>query len=583
MIQYIKRLVGEDAKKLICPIALSILDSLFNSCMYGVMLFTLIDLSNGEFSGRDLLTYTLVLVGIFVIRCVLQAISFTQAQCLGPRVSRKLRLEVGNHIRKLNLGFFTKNSIGKLNSVLLSDISDYEVIITHCLCDFIKVVSFTVMSLVFAFVINWKYGLVMLLLIVLALPLLLKSGKVSGKKAGQLRNTNQNVISRLVEYVNGIKTFRLYNLTGSKFARLDHELQTLRKDSISSEIAVMPLALSFYVITSLIVPVTLIMGGYLYAAGEIEIVKFLIILLLSVSLANIMGALSSIYPQIKSITKASENICNVLDEKPFSYEEEKNQLTSFDIAFSKVDFAYENNVPILKNVSFEAKQGTTTALIGPSGSGKTTIVSLLARFWDTTGGTISVGGVDIKKISPDVLTKYMAIVFQEVYLLNDTIMNNIRIGRPEATDEEVFEAAKAARCHEFITKMEKGYETVIGEGGSTLSGGEKQRISIARALLKDAPIVLLDETTSNLDADNEKDIQRAFDRLMKEKTVLVIAHRLNTIRNADNILVLEKGVIKEEGTHEQLLAEQGWYYGICQEQEKARKWKIKSDQGGCFA
>jgi len=211
-----------------------------------------------------------------------------------------------------------------------------------------------------------------------------------------------------------------------------------------------------------------------------------------------MGALSSIYPQIKSITKASENICNVLDEKPFSFEEEKKQLTSFDIAFSKVDFAYEKNVPILKNVSFEAKQGTTTALIGPSGSGKTTIVSLLARFWDTTGGTISVGGVDIKKISPDVLTKYMAIVFQEVYLLNDTIMNNIRIGRPEATDEEVFEAAKAARCHEFITKMEKGYETVIGEGGSTLSGGEKQRISIARALLKDAPIVLLDETTSNL-------------------------------------------------------------------------------------
>ena len=193
------------------------------------------------------------------------------------------------------------------------------------------------------------------------------------------------------------------------------------------------------------------------------------------------------------------------------------------------------------------------------------------------------GGVDIKKISPDVLTKYMAIVFQEVYLLNDTIMNNIRIGRPEATDEEVYEAAKAARCHEFITKMEKGYETVIGEGGSTLSGGEKQRISIARALLKDAPIVLLDETTSNLDADNEKDIQRAFDRLMKEKTVLVIAHRLNTIRNADNILVLEKGVIKEEGTHEQLLAEQGWYYGICQEQEKAKDWKIKSDQGGCFA
>lgn len=582
MVQYIKRLVGEDTKRLIWPIMLSIFDSLFNSCMYGVMLLALNDLSNGEFSRRNLLTYTLMLIGVFVIRCVLQAISFTQAQCLGPQVSRKLRLEVGNHIRRLNLGFFTKNSIGKLNSVLLSDISDYEVIITHCLCDFIKVVSFTILSLAFAFGINWKYGLVMLLLIVLALPLLLKSGTVSGKKAEQLRKTNQNVISRLVEYVNGIKTFRLYNLIGSKFERLDQELQTLRKDSISSEIAVMPLALSFYAVTSLIVPVTLIMGGYLYVTGEIEIVKFLIILLLSISLANIMGALSSIYPQIKSITKASENICNVLDEKPFSYDEGKKQLTNFDITFSGVDFAYEKNVPILKNVSFEAKQGTTTALIGPSGSGKTTIVSLLARFWDTTGGSVFVGGIDIKKISPDVLTKYMAIVFQDVYLLNDTIMNNIRIGRPEATDEEVFEAAKAARCHEFILKMDKGYETIIGEGGATLSGGEKQRISIARALLKDAPIVLLDETTSNLDADNEKDIQRAFDRLMKKKTVLVIAHRLNTIRRADNILVLEKGIIKEEGNHEQLLTEHGWYYNICQEQEKAKNWKIKSSAGECL-
>lgn len=583
MIQYIKRLVGEDAKKLISPIVLSVLDSLFNSCMYGVMLFTLIDLSEGKFSYKDLKVYTLILVGVFVVRCVVQAISFTQAQCLGPRVSRKLRLQVGNHIRKLNLGFFTKNSIGKLNSVLLSDISDYEVIITHCLCDFIKVVSFTVLSLVFAIAINWKYGLIMVLLIAVALPFLLKSGKVSGKNAEQLRRTNQNVISRLVEYVNGIKTFRLYNLTGSRFQRLDQELQNLRKDSVSSEIAVMPLSLSFYAITSLIVPITLIMGGFLYATGEIEVVKFLIMILLSVSLANIMGALSSIYPQIKSITKASENICNVLDEKPFSFEKQNQELNQFDIEFSNVDFAYEENVKILKDVSFKVKQGTTTALIGPSGSGKTTIVSLLARFWDTTGGTISVGGIDIKNISPDVLTKYMAIVFQEVYLLNDTIMNNIRIGRPDATDEEVYQAAKAARCHEFITKMEKGYETVIGEGGSTLSGGEKQRISIARALLKDAPIVLLDETTSNLDADNERDIQRAFDRLMKEKTVLVIAHRLNTIRNADNILVLEKGVIKEEGTHEQLLAEKGWYYSICQEQEKAKNWEIKSDKGECLA
>lgn len=576
MIEYIKRLAGSDARKMISPIVLSIIDSLFNSCMFGVMLFTLIDLSNSEFSLENLLIYSLVLTAVFVIRCILQAVSFTQAQCLGPLVSRKLRLSVGNHIRTLNLGFFNKNSIGKLNSVLTSDISDYEVIITHCLCDFIKVISFTIMSLVFAFAIDWKYGLLITTLIAIALPLLIHSGTISGKQAGQLRKTNQNVISRLVEYVNGMKTFRLYNLTGSRFERLDHELKALRKDSISSELAIIPLALSFYAITSLIVPVTLIMGGYLLSSSEINVAEFMIIILLSVSLANIMGALSSIYPQIKSISKASENICSVLDEKPFTYDETYKEIKKYDIVFSKVSFAYEKEVPILKQVSFKVKQGTTTALIGPSGSGKTTVASLLSRFWDVTEGSISIGGVDIKKIAPDTLTKYMAIVFQEVYLLHDTIMNNIRIGRPDATDEKVYEAAKAARCHEFILNMEQGYDTMIGEGGSTLSGGEKQRISIARALLKDAPIVLLDETTSNLDADNEKDIQRAFNRLMKNKTVLVIAHRLNTIRNADNILVLEKGVIKEAGNHEQLLKQKGWYYGICQEQEKAKDWKVRT-------
>lgn len=577
MIQYIKRLVGKDARKMICPIILSVFDSLFNSCMYGVMLFTLMDLSKGEFTKEKLGVYTLVLVGVLLVRSILQAVSFTQAQCLGPNVSKKLRLEVGNHIRELNLGFFNKNSIGKLNSVLLSDISDYEVIITHCLCDFIKVISFTIMSLVFAVAINPIYGLVMILLIAIATPLLLRSGKVSGKKAGQLRKTNQNVISRLVEYVNGIKTFRLYNLTGSKFERLDQELQMLRKDSIASEIEVMPLAMSFYAVTSLIVPLTIILGGVLFFKGQIGVAQFLIIILLSVSLANIMGALSSIYPQLKSITKASENICSVLDEKPFSYNEKNTSLSHFDIEFRHVDFAYEKNVPILQNVHFKAKEGSTTALIGPSGSGKTTIVSLLSRFWDTTKGSILVGGIDIRELAPDVLNRYISIVFQEVYLLHDTIMNNIRIGRPSATDEEVYEAAKAAKCHEFILKMEQGYDTVIGEGGSTLSGGEKQRISIARALLKDAPIVLLDETTSNLDADNEKDIQRAFDRLMKDKTVLVIAHRLNTIRNADNILVLEKGKIKEEGNHDKLMKKHGWYYGICQEQEKAKEWKVRAN------
>lgn len=348
----------------------------------------------------------------------------------------------------------------------------------------------------------------------------------------------------------------------------------MRKASTKAEIAVLPSALSFSAVTSFIVPIALIMGTYLLSGGELDSARFLIVLLLSVSVSSILGVLSSLYPQVRSITKASESILSILHEKPLSYQKEHVDFANYDIEFSHVSFQYSENIPVLKDISFQAKQGTTTALIGPSGSGKTTVVSLLARFWDVQKGFISIGGEKINEISPDTLTKYISIVFQDVYLLNDTVYNNIRIGKPDATREEIIQAAKAANCHEFISTMENGYDTVIGEGGSTLSGGERQRISIARALLKDAPIVLLDETTSNLDADNEYEIQTAFHELTKGKTVLIIAHRLGTIVNADNIIVLDKGEICEAGTHKELLEKKGWYASVYEGQCEAKEWKV---------
>lgn len=287
-----------------------------------------------------------------------------------------------------------------------------------------------------------------------------------------------------------------------------------------------------------------------------------------------LGTASSLYPQIRSIQKAMDHIKAVLLEHPLPYEKDQAVFENYDIAFSHVDFSYEDTIPVLKDISFLAKQGTVTALTGPSGSGKTTVASLLARFWDVKSGKITVGGCDIRKIAPDELLRHMSIVFQDVYLLSDTVLNNIRIGRPDATREEIICAAKQACCHEFIEKMEHGYDTVISEGGASLSGGEKQRISIARALLKDAPIVLLDETTSNLDADHEKEIERALARLTKNKTVLVIAHRLGTIKNADQILVLKAGRIEESGSHEKLVTQNGWYRAMYEEQCQAGNWRV---------
>ena len=267
---------------------------------------------------------------------------------------------------------------------------------------------------------------------------------------------------------------------------------------------------------------------------------------------------------------ATDKLINVYNEKEISYEFEVMSFKNYDIKFENVNFSYEKDKPVLKNISFEAKQGTSTALVGSSGSGKTTVTNLIARFWDCQSGIISIDGTDITKIYPEELLTNISMIFQDVYLVNDTVENNIKLGKPDATHEEVVRAAKDASCHEFITELENSYDTVVGEGGSTLSGGEKQRISIARALLKDTPIILLDEATASLDADNEHEIRKSLDKLIKNKTVITIAHKLNTIKNYDQIIVMSDGIIEEKGTHEELMKNRKRYYEMYTEMKKAQ-------------
>ena len=336
----------------------------------------------------------------------------------------------------------------------------------------------------------------------------------------------------------------------------------------------MPLAVLFFIITSLILPAALIVGTLLYWRGALDSQRFIALIMLAVSLSSMMTSLGSLYPEMVYLGKAVENIADVRAEKPLPYHRDSEGFSEYSIAFESVGFSYEAGVEVLHDICFVAKPGTVTALVGPSGSGKTTVISLISRFWDVQKGRILVGGVDVKELLPDGLASRMAVVFQDVYLLHDTIANNIRVGKPDAAMDEVERAAKAAQCHDFIMALPDGYETVVGEGGSTLSGGEKQRVSIARALIKDAPIVLLDETTSNLDADNEREINRALDALMQGRTVVVIAHRLNTVMDADQIIVLDKGRIRECGTHQELLLQGGWYAQMIAEQERARKWTV---------
>ena len=570
----IRRVAGKKIKSLYLPIVLSCVDALLHMGMFSTMIMTIIELIGGVFTMQRLTLYGVILVLLFLMRAILFSINYTQVQYRGADISAQQRLSLGDHIRSLNLGYFNKNSIGRLMSTLTTDITDFEQVLTHSLASLIKVLFFSALALLFAFMVSWQYGLIATVLILIAFPLMRLSGEMSQKYGGRQRASVSRVISRIVEYINGIRTFKLYNMTGEKFQRLDDSFTSLKKDSVKLELSIMPFSISFSFVTSLILPAALILAPALYQAGVIDTQRMIALLMIGVSLSSMMATLGSLYPELKYLSKAAENILRVRQEAPLPYREDAAQLSFFDVIFSHVDFAYEMGVPVLRDVSFSVKPGTTTALVGPSGSGKTTIISLISRFWDVSKGSVTIGGCDIREQSPDALAEKMAIVFQDVYLLHDTIANNIRVGKPGARIEEIIAAAKAAQCHEFISALPDGYETMVGEGGNTLSGGEKQRISIARALIKNAPIVLLDETTSSLDADNEKEIHKALDALMKDKTVIVIAHRLNTIIGADQILVLDKGIISERGNHKELLAQNGWYARMISEQTKAREWSI---------
>ena len=384
------------------------------------------------------------------------------------------------------------------------------------------------------------------------------------------------MVSIVLEYIKGMKVFKSANMTSTHFARMSDTLEDIRKTNVQAEVKTAVPTSMYSIVANFLLPFVLLIGSYLFLGGAIASEQLVAFMLMSLALSALLIAFEHSYGLLKELRLATSNLEQAFDTKSLPYKEEQVILKHFDVAFDHVSFSYNLQTEVLHDISFYAKEGSTTALIGPSGSGKSTVANLIARFWEVTKGTICIGGKDIRQLNPDGLLQYISEVFQENTLLSDTIYNNIKAGRENATEEEIITAAKVAHCHEFIVKLPEGYQTKLSEGGNTLSGGEKQRIAIARAILKDAPILLLDESTASLDADNEAKINQALDHLMKGKTVFVIAHRLNTIQNADQIIVLNDGKIEEMGTHDDLLKKQGHYYAMVQEQQKAKKWIVKS-------
>ena len=575
MLRTIKKLLNGKQKQLVFPIFLMTLDAVGGMVLYFILYLTVVNLLGGTLNANLIKIYSTICLAAVILRLIVYRRGYYLCFSRGAEICGQMRVELADHYRSLSLGYFNQNSSGYLLSTLTKDLSNFELIITHSLPSIVKTVVMALLILIGTFFINWKLALSECVVLVVTWPVLCWGNRLVEKYGTQKRDLVSKMISIVLEYVKGMKVFKSHNMTSSHFSRMADTLEDIRKTSVKAEMKTAVPTSLYSIIANFLLPIVLLAGSYMFFGGTILPEQLVAFMIMSVALSALLIAFEHSYNMLKDLKLAAVNLEQAYDTKPLSYKDEKVVLKHFDISFEHVDFTYNRQADVLKDINFHAKEGSITALIGPSGSGKSTIASLIARFWDVTGGCIRIGGRNMKDLNPDGILHYISEVFQENTLLSDTIYNNIKAGRQDATKEDVYAAAKAACCHEFIEKLPEGYQTQLSEGGGTLSGGEKQRVAIARAILKDAPILLLDESTASLDADNESKINQALDRLMKNKTVFVIAHRLNTITNADQIILLNGGRIEEIGTHSELLKQKGHYCEMVEEQEKAKEWMVK--------
>ena len=483
------------------------------------------------------------------------------------------RLSLAEHLRKLSLGFLSRRDPGDLSSMLITDFMMAETGISHHLPQLMGAVVMPVLAFASLVWIDWRMAVSMFAALPLALLVLWASTKAQRKLSGRQIQAKINAGNRLEEYLQGIRVMKAYNLLGDRFVRLRNAFAELRRACIRQEALLGPFVLLSITLVRAGLTMMVLCGTYLLLGGELSILVFVLFLVVgSRVFAPLTSALTN-FTEFRYFSIAGGRILSLMNEPEMKGE--RQSPVAGDIRFEHVSFAYQDK-EVLHDITVTLSKNSLTALVGPSGSGKSTVMKLCARFYDPQQGRISFGGVPMDEIAPESLMSHISMVFQDVYLFQDTIRNNIRFGKTDATDEEIIAAAKKACCHDFISALPDGYDTVIGEGGASLSGGERQRISIARCILKDAPIVILDEATASVDADNESYIQQAISELVQGKTLLVIAHRLNTIRGADQILVISDGEIAQRGTHQSLMEEDGIYRNFVTVRQQSRGWNRKA-------
>lgn len=569
------RFAGEERANINKSAAIKFLNAVFHMLEVSAIYFIIVALTQGETGSRAAWTALAFMAVSIIGNAVTTGISKNQQTHAGYFMAANERIKLGNLLKGVPMGFFNENSLGEVTGVCTTVLGNIETMVPMVLVDImgglIGTVVFTAMIIIF----EWRVGLVALSGIIVYFLVVSAMEKKSAEIAPNAQKSQTALTSAVLEYVQGMGIVKSFNLSGRGDKRAQEALEFNRKSNLAMERLMTPYTIFQELVLQIAGIAMMLVSIICWTNGTMPVANALMCIVMSFL---VFGQIKLFGMGMSMLRLASASIDRTLQTEEMEQMDEKGRAISpkeHGIEFKDVHFSYENK-EILHGISVKLPDKTTTAVIGPSGSGKTTLCNLVARFWDVDSGSVKIGGKDVRDYTLESLMNQISMVFQNVYLFADTIENNIKFGRPDATREEVVAAARKACCDDFIEALPDGYDTVIGEGGTSLSGGEKQRISIARAMLKDAPIVILDEATANVDPENEDRLQKAIEELTRDKTIIMIAHRLKTVRNADQILVVDDGKIVQQGRHEELIGQQGIYHDFVLGRKEAIGWKLEA-------
>ena len=577
MIQIFRRFFAfsgkENRHKFIRSIFLGVLKAIFEAMKIPAIAVTL----HGVLSGDLTVQHILLSFGIMLLSVSGNAFAnyrSTMLQCeAGYGTCADKRIEIAEHLKYLPMGYFNRNSLGYITSVATNSMEALADVATRVVMMVTQGILTTIFVVLMILLFDLRIGGIAVLGVLLYFAINSLLQKKSKTIAPLKDSSDRKLVEKVLEYVQGIAEVKAYNLTGKKSRALNEAIDENSAANTKAEMAFVPIMFLQNLTAKLLGVVVAIVSVAFYLNGTMELLNAVVMILAAFILFGALDTAGNYSALLRNVDLYVGKAQAVLDMPTMDIDGKDIIPSSYDIDVENAEFSYDKR-KIIDGVSIHIPQHTTTAIVGPSGGGKTTLCHLISRFWDVDKGCVKLGGVDVREYSMDSLMRNFSFVFQSVYLFQDTIANNIRFGQPDAPMEKVIEAARKACCHDFIMALPDGYDTVIGEGGASLSGGEKQRISIARAIMKDAPIIILDEATANVDPESEQELTAAIEALTKEKTILMIAHRLKTVRHADNILVIDNGRIAQSGTHEQLMEQGGIYRRFVESREQAVGWKV---------